>query len=164
MSEPVFPDVLGAITAFRSWHVNMQSGNPHLGCVHSLYKAYYWTEGENVAHCRAGFALPMYYPVVPSACPGVCKDNHGCGFYAYHNRSFAECAPVGAAWGVVSMYGTVEIAGNGLRASKARILAFHPRAESVTSALEVRYPSIPVFGNLTQLLDEFPLTDVSALL
>lgn len=60
-----------------------------------------------------------------AACPGVARDNHGCGFYARHGGKL-QYHMYGYDFtvsGVVDMWGQVELGPDGVRAQFARIVA-----------------------------------------
>lgn len=161
MSDDGF--LLGAITAIRGWRVEEDRTSPHFGLLSALFRKSFWTEGENIADCVSMEPLGMYRPVL-SPCPGICEDHHGCGFYGYHKSAYVNAMLGAPVWGVVSMYGRVEVGTNGVRSSKAKILALHARSTLAGPAVALRYPTVPMFVSDEFMLKAFPLSDVTELL
>lgn len=169
-AEIDIPDYMGALYGLRGWW------NVSQGYLRALHLPQVWTPGENTAYCLEARKLPFGsgdpgigftfndrgVPTVrggweKTLCPGVAVDKHGCGFYAYH-REYG-LSPSGNVWGVIAMYGDVEIGPLGMRSSRARIVALLPRDLSDFEAVAEKYPSVPMFRETWKMLQEFPLTD-----
>lgn len=137
------PDVLGALRGLRVWKMSED------GYLHGVTYPERWEPGENEARClvfrsdedkRVLMSYSLFAEVpyqinergrvepregfsIGHGCPGVARGNHGCGFFAKHGARLRVSGYNGPVTGVVEMYGQVELGPEGLRSSKARIVA-----------------------------------------
>lgn len=83
-----------------------------------------WSNGLGVVQDEHG-QLVLANGFEHAPCPGVARDNHGCGFYARHGGKL-DYDMYGYDFtvsGVVDMFGQVEMGPQGVRAQYARIVA-----------------------------------------
>jgi hypothetical protein len=116
-AEARAPDLIEPIVAFRSWRVVE-------GRLRSVYLPTFWTEREMTASCLCSESPD------PDA-PRSARDGHGvpdrgctCGIYAYYlpDMNFPTVDHQGVT-GIVSVWGAIEVHGEGMRAEHARIEA-----------------------------------------
>lgn len=123
------PDLIEPIVAFRSWRVVD-------GRLRSVYLPSYWSEREIDARCL--------YDAAPDAdAPRAASDHAApdrgctCGIYAYFHPdlNFPTVDHQGVA-GIVSLWGTIEVHDEGMRAEHARIEALALYARWSTRQLD----------------------------
>jgi hypothetical protein len=111
------PDLIEAVVAFRSWRL-VDEG------LRSVYLPTLWTEREMKATCLCLDAPDEDAP--RSAAPGHAAPDRGCtcGIYAYYepDLNFPTIDYRGVA-GIVSLWGTIELHEEGMRAEQARVEA-----------------------------------------
>jgi hypothetical protein len=111
------PDLIEAVVAFRSWRV-VDEG------LRSVYLPVLWTEREMKATCLCDESPDPDAP--RSAPPGHGAPDRGCtcGIYAYYepdlNLPMVDHRGVA---GIVSLWGTIELHEDGMRAEQARVEA-----------------------------------------
>lgn len=176
--------VPAAFTGVRAWLVKDD------GQLRSANFNHVWTDGVNTAVC---LPRPTYqgcrdiHPGEPAHVP-ACTFTHepltnekcGCGFWAYTipEHYFAD-GPDGwkgtttiipaDPWtvGLVRGYGQMRIGPKGFRSTKAVIAALLIPTEADqerVEALRDRYPQVPTFTSLSQMLALMPLTPTAHLL
>jgi hypothetical protein len=117
------PDLIEAVVAFRSWRVVD-------GRLRSVYLPVFWDEAEVSAVCMGADAPDADTP--RPAPPGHLAPDRGCtcGIYAYYEPdvNFPTVDYRGVA-GIVSLWGSIELHEEGMRAQHARVeaLAFYSR-------------------------------------
>ena len=111
------PDLIEPVVAFRSWRVVD-------GALRSVYLPVFWTEKEVKATCMSAESPDADAP--RSASPGHSAPDRGCtcGVYAYYepDRNFPTVDYRGVI-GIVSLWGTIELHEDGMRAEHARVEA-----------------------------------------
>jgi len=108
------PDFVEPVVAYRKWRIVD-------GRLRSLYMPVFWTEAERRAECR--FA--------PSTGPGAGTAPHMapdptcvCGIYASHKPDYQfPTIDFRGVTGVVTVWGSIEVHADGLRAEYARVEA-----------------------------------------
>ena len=111
------PDLIEPVVAFRSWRVVD-------GALRSVYLPFFWTERDVEATCMGHEAPDSNAP--RSAPPGHHAPDRGCtcGVYAYYepDMNFSTVDHRGVI-GIVSLWGTIELHDDGMRAQHARVEA-----------------------------------------
>jgi hypothetical protein len=111
------PDLIEPVVAFRSWRVVD-------GALRSVYLPQFWTEREVTATCMGSEAPDEHAP--RTAPPGHRAPDRGCtcGVYAYYepDKNFPTVDYRGVI-GIVSLWGTIELHEDGMRAEHARVEA-----------------------------------------
>ena len=88
----------------------------------AIVQDYYWVPGENLAE-HMGVTNPGLGRV--QHMERYFYDCH-CGFYAYHGTDNGTHQYTGTADGIIEAYGQVSLGTEGLRCTKAKIVAIHP--------------------------------------
>jgi hypothetical protein len=111
------PDLIEAVVAFRSWRV-VDEG------LRSVYLPVLWTEREMKATCLCFDAPDADAPRSAPAGHGAPDRGCTCGIYAYYepDLNFPTIDYRGVA-GIVSLWGTIELHEEGMRAQQARVEA-----------------------------------------
>lgn len=132
--------------------------------LHSIYKAYEYVPGENVAECLKGTSAvsKMISCTSKGARPSIARTC-SCGFHAYHFEHEHAAGYVRAgACGVVEGYGRIAFGSVGFRAEKLQILALVMGEvdddEFVPIEWNGDWRGIPVFRSIPSMLREFPLS------
>jgi hypothetical protein len=111
------PDLIEPVVAYRSWRVVE-------GALRSVYLPSFWTEREVTAECMAAAAPDA--DADRTAPDGHRAPDRGCtcGIYAYYepDRNFPTVDYRGVI-GIVSVWGTIELHEEGMRAEHARVEA-----------------------------------------
>ena len=111
------PDLIEPIVAFRSWRVID-------GRLRSVYLPFFWEEREVTASCMCAESPDADAP--RAAAPGHAVPDRGCtcGVYAYYqpDKNFPTVDHQGVA-GIVSLWGSIEVHDEGMRAEHARLEA-----------------------------------------
>lgn len=126
-----------------------------------------WHVGENLAQCFRNQPSSVTQPQPPHDLNDECP----CGFYSYFAEQHANSwdGKFNTVVGVVEGYGRCIIGANGMRTSKARILALAyrttllapPAAEArvrAVSAAMFRYRDIPSYTNEADMLADWPVS------
>jgi hypothetical protein len=112
------PDLIEPIVAFRSWRVVD-------GRLRSVHLPVFWTEREITAECRCGEA-PDAGEIRRVAPPDHSVPDRGCtcGVYAYFepDMNFPTVDHQGVT-GIVSLWGSIEVHDEGMRAEHALVEA-----------------------------------------
>lgn len=162
------PFVAGTLTGIRQWRLSTQ------GVLISAVYTYVWQPGTNTAMCDATRSRPLGHRLLHPDC--------GCGFWAQTN-------PAGRRWynghdsfdyavtGVISGWGKAVAGPLGFRVEHARITGIvtapiaTPRTVSrgatagdVRAAMRAHYPDVTLHGSQAELLEAYPLSDLTALL
>lgn len=138
------PDSTQPLRGYRKWRMTPEG---HLAGVNYPQR---WTPGVNTAMCNLMQTVrivprnlgPVFYAaglgwhenedgmLSPATgyerapCPGIARENHGCGFYARHGgRLQYEAGTDFAVSGVVDCWGQVEFGPHGIRCEHASIVA-----------------------------------------
>jgi hypothetical protein len=111
------PDLIEPIVAFRSWRVVD-------GQLRSVYLPEFWTEREITARCLYTEAPDADGPREARSHPAAPDRGCTCGIYAYYrpNRNFPMVDYQGVS-GIVSVWGSIEVHDEGMRAEHARVEA-----------------------------------------
>jgi hypothetical protein len=124
------PDLIEPVVAFRSWRVVD-------GALRSVYLPLFWNDREVEATCMGAEAPDADVP--RTAAPGHRAPDRGCtcGVYAYYepDKNFPTVDYRGVI-GVVSMWGTIELHEDGMRAEHARIEALALYSRWTTRQIE----------------------------
>jgi hypothetical protein len=124
------PDLIEPVVAFRSWRVVD-------GALRSVYLPFFWTERDVEATCMGAEAPDSNAP--RSAPPGHNAPDRGCtcGVYAYYepDMNFSTVDHRGVI-GIVSLWGTIELHDDGMRAQHARVEALALYARWTTRQIE----------------------------
>ena len=111
------PDLIEPVVAYRSWRVVDDA-------LRSVYLPVFWNEKEVRATCMSAESPDADAP--RSAAPGHSAPDRGCtcGVYAYYepDKSFPTVDYRGVV-GIVSLWGTIELHEEGMRAEHARVEA-----------------------------------------
>lgn len=111
------PDLIEPIVAFRSWRV-VDEG------LRSVHLPVLWPDRDMTASCRCSESPDADAP--RSATPGHSAPDRGCtcGIYAYYepDLNFPTVDYRGVA-GIVTLWGSVEVHEQGMRAERARVEA-----------------------------------------
>jgi len=118
------PDLIEPVVAFRSWRVVE-------GRLRSVYLPVFWTERDMKATC-------LCFDSPDADAPRTAPSGHGapdrgctCGVYAYYepDLNFPTVDYRGVA-GIVSLWGSIELHAEGMRAEHARVeaLALYSRS------------------------------------
>ena len=117
-AESPAPDFIEPIVGFRSWRVVD-------GALRSVYLPVFWTSAEMSATCLHAQAPDATEPrPVPAAIHAAPDRGCTCGIYAYYepDLNFPTVDHQGVA-GIVSLWGTIEVHEDGMRAEHARVEA-----------------------------------------
>jgi hypothetical protein len=111
------PDLIEPIVAFRSWRVVD-------GRLRSVYLPTFWSEREMTASCLCSESPDPDSPRAAPAGHGVPDRGCTCGIYAYYrpDMNFPTVDHQGVT-GIVSVWGSIEVHDEGMRAEHARIEA-----------------------------------------
>ena len=124
------PDLIEPVVAFRSWRVVD-------GALRSVYLPVFWTEREVKATCMGAEAPDADAP--RTAPPGHEVPDRGCtcGIYAYYepDKNFPTVDYRGVI-GIVSLWGTIELHEDGMRAEHARVEALALYSRWTTRQIE----------------------------
>jgi hypothetical protein len=111
------PDLIEPVVAFRSWRVVDDA-------LRSVYLPVFWTAKEVRATCMSAESPDAGAP--HAAAPGHSAPDRGCtcGVYAYYepDKNFPTVDYRGVI-GIVSLWGTIELHEDGMRAEHARVEA-----------------------------------------
>jgi hypothetical protein len=111
------PDLIEPVVAFRSWRVVD-------GALRSVYLPHFWTERAVTATCMGSEAPDEH--ATRTAPAGHRAPDRGCtcGVYAYYepDKNFPTVDYRGVI-GIVSLWGTIELHEDGMRAEHARVEA-----------------------------------------
>jgi hypothetical protein len=124
------PDLIDAVVAFRSWRVVD-------GALRSVYLPQFWTEREATAVCMGDEAPDSSAP--RTAPPGHAAPDRGCtcGIYAYYESDkHFPTIDYRRVIGIVSLWGTIELHEDGMRAEHARIEALALYSRWTTRQIE----------------------------
>ena len=117
-SPEAAPDLIEPVAGFRKWRLED-------GRLASPYVHVAWSEPVITADCRRttleGFIFGQDWLDEPHESPDPrCK----CGIYAYHRpRNRSSMTYFSSVWGVVTLWGRIEVYRDGMRAQHARVHA-----------------------------------------
>ena len=124
------PDLIEPVVAFRSWRLVD-------GDLRSVYLPFFWTSREVSATCMHADSPDADAP--RTAPPGHAAPDRGCtcGVYAYYrpDLNFPTVDYRGVS-GIVSLWGTIELHAEGMRAQHARIEALALYSRWTTGQLD----------------------------
>ena len=124
------PDLIEAVVAFRSWRVVD-------GALRSVYLPQFWTEREVEATCMGSEAPDADAPRTAAAGHRAPDRGCTCGVYAYYepDKNFPTVDYRGVI-GIVSLWGTIELHEDGMRAEHARVEALALYSRWTTRQIE----------------------------
>jgi hypothetical protein len=116
-AEPRAPDLIEPVVAFRCWRVID-------GGLRSVYLPTFWTGRQMTAGCLCEESPDADAPRSAAEGHGVPDRGCTCGIYAYYepDLNFPKVDHQGVA-GIVSLWGSIEVHDEGMRAEHARIEA-----------------------------------------
>ena len=124
MSATSAPDLITPVVGFRKWRLRE-------GELSSPYVHVPWSDPVAHAGCHrselTGFVFGQDWLEEPHRSPDPrCK----CGIYAYHEpRTRSKMTYLRSVWGIVTLWGRIEVHRDGMRAEHARIVALAVAAE-----------------------------------
>lgn len=149
-----FEPRVGQVEALRTFRIGAD------GSLYPLYVDSAWSDGENVARCRA--VRPLDDVATSSHPHDVPHPNCTCGFYAYANEGEAADNPHARhVLAVVATWGRMVAGTRGVRAERAAIEAVWFSAavpRDLAARVAARYPGVAVYEDRTAMLVEHPAT------